>query len=185
MKRTLLAAAIALASLTAGAAPPAATGPSVTIANTPLPVTESAIPFDDWGAGNSFVPLLCIHRKVNAFSPLEEKVCTSAPLLTPARYYVRSFSVSPFAIDPELDGYYRAASCALQLRLSIDGGQTFTRFPQFSWSPGDYRTSVYVLPVPLEIPAGVSLVRQVDVEMAMGNAGQGCAAWTRVQVTTR
>jgi len=174
MKRTFLAASIALLSLAASAGPPV---PS------PATVHEKVIPFAAWGSNVSLPPVTCVVRKQTPFSYVEVAQCDSVPVVLTAPLIMRAVIISPNSADTYLDGSYRAASCGVQPYVSIDGGVTFKRFGLFTWTPGNFQTTVYELPVPIAIPAGATLVRRVDILMWHGNVDQGCVAQTRIQTT--
>ena len=171
MTRMLVGIALAFASFAASAGP---SGAPVTVQNVPLPVTptQAVIPFAKFDAVRP--PIMCLLRRTTE-PPVwsESKTCTdAAPITLSDRFLIWNVIYQPASAAYPMDEDYKAASCSGMYWLSIDG--VAQRIAAVSWSPGQFQSIVLPFPVPIEIPAGSSVVQRLDVTMSGGRINQGC-----------
>lgn len=161
MREMLMGAAIALASISASAAPPPTT-------DAPL-ILQGVIPFEKYGALRN---LLCMVRRTTEPPAqwAETTECDQAFSLTSATL-ISSVTFLPQSAAYDID---INTSCSALYWLSIDNGATFRRIAQASWTPGQFQTVVVPFAMPIELPAGSAVVQRLQVTMHGGRINQGC-----------
>lgn len=175
MRHAYLIVPIALVSVAALAGPPV---PS------PATVHEKVISWEQFGSPVSMPPVTCeVRREIPPPSPVGNS-CDSPVVVTEVPLILRGFSLAPLAADLTTDNAYQSASCQASILVSIDGGATFKRLPNVAWSPRNFESTVYTLPVPVAIPKGAAIVRRLNINMWYGNPGQACAAQARISLTS-
>jgi hypothetical protein len=191
MRRMLFGIATALVSLAAFAAAPPSGGAPVTIQNVPLPVSIVKIPEDmdqrrpidvqivgpavdlDQVRG-AFVNRPCYATIADQGGSGFVDCSPQSPTIQGAPVLVRMVTFMPasYSAPPNMD--VAGLACQATVFLSKNGGATYSRIAEASWSPPNFAPTYVTLPVPIVFQPGTPFAAKVRLWIDNGPSDAGC-----------